>query len=146
MLRAQTRLGIPAGIEQHKQRADVMPQSDGEKGVHAFLKTGCILLPQQVVEKNTHGIHAHRLSPGQLLIDLGRIEGCFLPHLQLVDRRSGRVIAAHQPRLFGVPGICLLLAPARGLRVDRGQAQTSRDQSNQHSNAYPFQRSLRLHL
>lgn len=87
-----------------------------------FLKTHRILLPEQVVQEDAHGIHAHRFRPAEFLVDLDRIEGRRLPHLQLIDRRRGHVIAADQPWLLRVPGIRLLLRPAGGLRRGSSRA------------------------
>ncbi len=128
MLRAQVGQRIPAGIEDHKHGTDMMLRRDGQKAVDAFLKTCGILLPEQVVEKDPHRVHAHRLCPGEFGIDLGRVEGCLLPHFQLVDRRLGNVITANQPRLLRVPGVRFLLRPARGLRPCYSSAQADHDQ------------------
>jgi len=67
-----------------------------------------ILLPQQVMEKDAHGVHAHGLCPAEFALDAGGIKRLRLPHLQLVDRGGRRVVGADQPSL--------LLAPGRGLR------------------------------
>ena len=85
MLRAKMRQRVPAGIEKHKHRPNVMPRRDPQKLVDALLETGRILLPEQIVQKDAHSVHAHRFGPGQFLIDLGWIERRLLPHLQLVD-------------------------------------------------------------
>jgi hypothetical protein len=93
-----------------------MPRRNGQESVDALPEARRILLPEQVVQEDAHGIHAHRFRPAEFPVDLDRIEGRFLPHLQLVDRRLGHVIAANQPWLSRVPGIGPLLRPAGCLR------------------------------
>ena len=63
-----------------------MPRRDSQETVDALLKPGCILLPEQVVQKDAHGVHAHRFRPSKFSFDLRRIEGGVLPHLQLINR------------------------------------------------------------
>src|SRR6266550_3189972 len=134
MLRTQMWQGVPAGIEEHKHGTDMMLRRDGQETVDARLKTACILLPEQVVWKNAHGVHAHRFSPAQFFINFNRIESRLLPHLQLVDRRLGKVVTADQPRLLRVPGIGLLLRPTRGLGPQHTRAQ-ARNDHYRHDNA-----------
>ena len=81
MLRAQVRRRVPAGVEEHKHRTDVMPRGDRQEPIDALLKTSSILLPEQVVEKDAHGVHADGFGPGQFPFDLLGIEGGLLPHL-----------------------------------------------------------------
>jgi hypothetical protein len=71
------------------------------------------ILPEQIVQKNSHGVHAECFSPSQLFVDLLGVECFRLPHFQLVDRGGRKKIAAHQPRLLPVPFVSLGLAPAR---------------------------------
>src|SRR2546425_1102776 len=127
---------VPAGIKEHQHRTYVMPRSNRQEAVDAFLKTGGVLLPQQVVQKNAHGVHAHRFGPGEFLLDLFGIEGGLLPHLQLVDRGFGDVIASDKPRLLRVPGIGFLLRPTRCLRTRYSRAQTGHEQRCRHENAF----------
>jgi hypothetical protein len=115
MLRAEARMRIPAGIEEHQQRTNVMLRGDGQKLIKALPEAGGILLPKQIMQKDAHGVHAHRFRPSEFGIDLSGIEGCLLPHLELIDSRLGDVIAAHEPRLLHVPRVRLLLSPACGL-------------------------------
>ncbi|HXM94518.1 MAG TPA: hypothetical protein VOA64_09735 [Candidatus Dormibacteraeota bacterium] len=88
-----------------------MPRRDTQETVNALLKTGGILLPEQVVEKDAHGVHAQRFGPSQFVIDLGGIEGGLLPHLQLIDGGLRNVITSDQPGLLRMPGVGLLLGP-----------------------------------
>ena len=85
---------------------------DLEELVNALLEALRILLPQQIVQEDAHGVHAQRFRPAQFLVDLLRIEGLCLPHLQFVDRAGGNVVGAHQPGLLLIPGVGLLLGPA----------------------------------
>jgi hypothetical protein len=94
----------------------MVPGSDHQEPIDALLETSRILLPQQVVQEDPHGIHSHRFRPSEFLVDLRRIEGLRLPHLELVNRRLGHVVAANQPRLSGVPGVCLRFRPTACLR------------------------------
>ena len=107
---------IPARVKQNENWADVVARAYREKLVEALLESVGVLLPQQVVEENAHGIHADRLRPAELLVDLLGIEGCGLPHLQLVDRVVGNEVAAHQPRLLLIPRVGLFNRPALALR------------------------------
>src|SRR4051794_13152257 len=80
--------------------------------VDSLGEAGCVLLPQQIMQEDSHGVHAKRLGPTQLFVDLLWIERCRLPHLQFIDGSSGDVIAAHQPWLLAIPGVGLLFGPA----------------------------------
>jgi len=64
MLGAGLRQRVPAGIEKHEQRADVMARREGEELVDATAKPSGVLLLQQVVEKDAHRIHAQGFGPG----------------------------------------------------------------------------------
>jgi hypothetical protein len=68
-----------------------------------------ILLPEQVVQEDAHGVHAQTFRPAQLLVDLLWIESLRLPHFQLVDCIRRNVVAAHQPGLLRIPAIGLSL-------------------------------------
>jgi hypothetical protein len=94
VLRTQVRQWIPTRIEEHKHGTNVMPGRDGQELVNPLLESGGVLLPQQVMKKNSHGVHAHGFGPSELGIDLNRIEGHLLPHLELVDGRLWNVIAS----------------------------------------------------
>ncbi len=95
----------------------MMPRCNRQKLVDALLKSGCILFPEQIMQKDAHGIHPHAFGPSEFPVDLFRIERRRLPHLQLIDRVFGNVVAAHQPGLLRVPIVCPLLRPARSLRT-----------------------------
>ena len=136
MLGAKMRQGVPTGFEKHEHRADVMAGRDGQELVDALLEADGVLLPEKVVEKDAHGVHAEGFGPGQFLIDFFGIEGGVLPHFQLVDGRSGSVIAADQPGLLGVPGVGFLFGPARRLRVRGDRAQAGGDKRCNHENDF----------
>ncbi len=86
MLRTELRKWIPARIEQNEDGSDVVLRSNRKKYVDALLEPCLILLPKQVVEKDSHSIHAESLGPTKFLVDLLGIEYIGLPHFQLVDR------------------------------------------------------------
>jgi hypothetical protein len=102
---------IPARIKENKHGTNAMPGRDRQELVDPLLEAGRIVLPEQVMEKHTHGIHTHGFSPGGLGVNLSGIEGRLLPHLQLIEGGLGNVIAPDQPRLSRVPGIRFLLRP-----------------------------------
>ena len=112
MLQAELGIWIPARIEKHEQRLDVVTRGDREKSVDAILEAGGILLPDQIMKEHAHRVHPHVFGPAQLLVDLSWIEGRRLPHLQLVDCVRRNVVAADQPRLLLVPRPGFLLRPA----------------------------------
>src|SRR5262249_735974 len=115
VLLAQARSRVPAGVEEHQQRPDMVLGSDGQKLIEALLESGCVLLPKQIVQEHAHGVHAQGFSPAEFLIDLRRIEAVGLPHLELIDGRFRNVVTAHEPGLLRVPVIGLLFGPAGGL-------------------------------
>src|SRR5215469_7058039 len=102
MLRTQPRVWVPAGVEENKDGADVMLRGDGQKLVDATPETLLILLPRQVVEEHAHGVHANAFSPAEFAVDLVRIEGVRLPHLELVNCIGWYEIRAHRPGLLGI--------------------------------------------
>ena len=57
------------------------------------------------------------VGPAEFAVDRLGVERVGLPHLELVDRRAGQKIAAHEPRLLGVPIVGLLRGPAFRLRT-----------------------------
>ena len=83
-----------------------------QKGVDALLITLGILLPDQVVEEDAHGVHADVLSPAELAIDLRRVEAIALPHFNLIDCVLGDVVAADEPGLGAVPLVDHLFVPS----------------------------------
>ena len=76
-----------------------------------------VLLPNQVVQKHAHGVHAEALSPSQFSIDALGIEAVFLPHFELINRGGWDVVTADEPGLPLIPGIRLSFCPARLCRA-----------------------------
>ena len=109
---------------------------DREKLVDPLLEAFRVLLPQQIVQEDAHGVHAQAFGPAEFLVDLLRIEGVRLPHLQLVDGAGRNVVRAHQPRLLLIPGVGLFFGPAlRGLCQQQSR-KTNRRQYQPHRNAF----------
>jgi hypothetical protein len=111
-------------------------RGDIQKGGDALPKAARILLPEQVVQKNPHRVHAQLLRPSELDIDALRIERVGLPHLELVDRARRNVVAAQGPGLSRIPRIGLLRSPAlarggKGRRCE--EHQTNADQSGRNA-------------
>src|SRR5437763_7828432 len=88
-----------------------MTGCDIEELLYALLESFRILLPQQVVEKYAHGVHAELLRPTQLQVDAPRIKSVRLPHLELIDGVVWDVVAAQRPGLLRVPGVRLFRRP-----------------------------------
>ena len=126
VLFSKTRVGIPAGIEQNEQRLDVMFGRDLEEAIDAALEAGRVLLPEQVMQEDAHGVHSNGLGPAEFLVDAGGIEGIGLPHLEFVDCGGGEVVGADEPGLAGVPAFGLCFGPALGL-CGGGQRQRERE-------------------
>src|ERR1700728_927326 len=135
MLRAEFWTGIPAGIEEDKDRADVVFRAEAEEDVDALAEAVRILLPEQVVKKDTHGVHADVFGPAELEVDALRVKGIGLPHFELIDGVVRQVVAADRPRLLGIPGIGLFFAPAcGGIRVggeSHGQEEKGGERSEE---------------
>src|SRR5262249_18439773 len=127
---------IPAGVEEHKHGTNMVPRGDRQKLVNPLLETFCILLPEKVVQKDAHGVHAQAFGPSQFSLDLGRIEGCLLPHLQLVDRGLWNVVASDEPGLSRVPIIRLLLWPSHSLCRNEGCIQADGAQDYSYENKF----------
>src|SRR3954447_23071973 len=96
-LLAKLGIGIPYGIKQDEDWLDAMFLADVQERVDALLKAFGILLPQQIVKKNAHGIEADGFGPAEFGIDAFGIEAIGLPHFQLIDRGRGDVVAADEP-------------------------------------------------
>ena len=79
-----------------------------EKCVDPFFESVWILLPQEIVKKDPHGVPPQSLRPAEFLVDLRRVEAVCLPHFQLVDRVFRNVVRPDKPALLVVPGICFL--------------------------------------
>ena len=118
MLFAKLRVGVPAGIEQNEKRLNVVLFRNLEEGVDTLLEASGILLPRQVVQKNTHGVEPNRFRPTEFLIDTRAIKRVRLPHLQLIDFRRWRVVASNEPRVFRIPLVGGFFRPA--FRMRRG--------------------------
>ena len=43
--------------------------ADGEKGVDALLEAVGVLLPEEVVEEDAHGVHADGFGPAEFAVD-----------------------------------------------------------------------------
>ena len=97
--------------------------ADCEEGVDALAEAGGVLLPEEIVEEDAHGVHADGFGPAEFGIDALWIEGVRLPHLELVDGVGGDVVAADEPGLLGVPGIGLVFSPAFGRTGSGGERE-----------------------
>src|ERR1043166_937278 len=106
---SELRIRIPHGVEEHEHRSDLVFRGDGEKLIQATLEAFRVLLPEQVVKKDAHRVHAETFRPTELEIDSLRIERVRLPHLELIDRARRIVIPPDEPWLFGVPVARLLI-------------------------------------
>jgi hypothetical protein len=119
MLRAELWIRVTAGIEEYEDGPDVMLGGNGQKLIDAVLKACGILLPNEVVQEDAHGVHAQALCPPELAIDLRRIEGRCLPHFKFVDGVGVKEVCAHKPRLLLVPLIGPVLGPTLRLALQR---------------------------
>jgi hypothetical protein len=113
MLRAELRVGIPAGIEEHEDGLDVCLEAIVEEGVEALLEAFGILLPELVLQEDAHGVHADALRHAEFFVVELRIPGGGLKHFELIDGVGGNVVCADEPGLLRVPGVGLLGGPAR---------------------------------
>ena len=141
MLNSEFRVWIPARIKQHEERPDVMSEANLQKLIDAFFEAIRILLPYQVVQEYAHRIHPEALRPTQFPVDLRRVEALRLPHLEFVDGICRNVVAANQPGLLLIPGLCLLLGPTRTLRK-QVKRELSNDKDNQHPDCSVFFRGI----
>src|SRR5579884_854583 len=121
MLGAQLRVWIPTRVEQHKDGTNLMLRANSEELVDSSLESSGILLPKEIVKEDAHGVHADSFRPAKFTIDLRRIKSIGLPHLKLVDRRSRKKIASHQPWLVGIPIIGLRFSPAWSGTLSRAE-------------------------
>src|SRR6185369_8383436 len=110
-LRPQLGHRIPARIEKYQNRPDVMLVGDAQEYIDTLKESLLILLPEKVMQEDTHRVHAKALCPAQLAIDLLWVERFRLPHLQLVTGTCGDVVAPDQPRLLCVPTVCVISGP-----------------------------------
>ena len=131
VLRTEVRSGLPAGVEQDEDGADVMPTGDGEKGVEALLEAGRILAPELVLEEDAGGVHADGLGEAKLFVVQGGVEGGGLEHLELVDGVRRDVVGADEPGLPGVPLVGAFGGPAIGSSLFRGVRGKRNEQGKQ---------------
>ena len=68
---------------------------DLQKYRDALLESLRVLLPQQVMQKNSHGVQSQRFGPAEFLVNFFGVEAVGLPHLQFIYRGSRDEIAAH---------------------------------------------------
>src|SRR6185312_15797660 len=108
---SEFRIWVPHRIQKYKSDADVMFIRNFKKLIHSVQQIGAVSLPQQIVQKDTHGIHSQGLRPSQFTVNLRQIESVRLPHFQFVDCAAWDEIAADKPRLTGIPVIGLLRSP-----------------------------------
>src|SRR5207248_11468536 len=106
------RQGIPAGIKKNKQRANVVLRGNSQELVNALLETVGVLLPEQIVQKNAHCVHAQRFGPTQFLVDFVRIKRSILPHFQFIYGGAWDVIAPYIPLLLRISTVSIFLGPA----------------------------------
>ena len=85
--------------------------TDGQKRVDAALESRSILLPEQIMQEHSHGVHAERLRPAKLLVNFFGIECGGMPHFELIDCVGRQVIASHEPRFARVPLVCAFFGP-----------------------------------
>ncbi len=128
VLLAEMRIRIPARIEEHEQRLDLVLRGDVEELIDSPLITLGVLLPRQIMQEHPHRRHAEPFGPAELLVDRFRIERLGLPHLELVDRGCRNVVAADQPWLLRVPLVGLRLGPAARWRLRQGERADTADQ------------------
>ncbi len=113
MLRTEARVGLPAGIEEDKNRTDVVLCRDRKKLVETPARGPWIVQPPLVLQKDAYGVHPDGLGHAQLFVIQRRIECGVLKHLQFVDGIGRHVVGPDQPRLLLVPGVRSGRIPAR---------------------------------
>src|ERR1700719_853567 len=96
-LRAKMRHRIPYRVEEHEHRSNVVSVGNREELVHATQEADRILLPEEIVQEDAHCVEADRLCPSELTVDGTWVDGRDLPHLQLVDGRTGNEVATDKP-------------------------------------------------
>ena len=143
VLRSKLRIGVPARVEQDKDRTDMMARRDGQERIDPLCKSLRVLLPKQVVKEDAHGVHADAFGPPEFAVNCGRIKRVGLPHLQFVDGGGRQKVRAHRPRLPCIPRIGLRLAPALA-RSGNLLAVESRGQRNKQHNSGNAAEELQL--
>ncbi len=127
-LLAEMRVRVPDAVEQHEQDTDVMAIGDLEKLIHPSKKAVAILLPQEVVDKDSDTVEAQRLGEAQLAVDGRGVEAIRLPHLELVYRGCGNEVGSDEPALLLVPRVRLARRPSlSGAERNGGEKNESRD-------------------
>ena len=100
-------LGFAAGevavVQQDRHDRDAVFGRDVQEPGEPFPQPLGIRFPHDVVQKHPHRVEAQAAGPAQFAVDGRRIERLAAPHLDVVHRRAGQEIAAHQPRLGPVP-------------------------------------------
>src|SRR5713226_1372499 len=96
--------------------------------IHPPKKPGGVLLPQEVVQKHPHGVHAQVLRPTQFAVDRRQIKCVRLPHLQLIDGRAWNEIASDQEWLTRVPFVSLLRRPCGRVGGHHGRRNSEEKQ------------------
>src|SRR5262249_59410799 len=99
-LRSELGIRIPAGIEQDKNRTDMVLRGDGQELIDTLCEARGVLLPEEVVQKNPHGLHAHTFRPSQFLVDLIGIKSFGLPHLEFINCSGGQVVFLLSPHVL----------------------------------------------
>src|SRR5580698_4263543 len=107
---------IPDRIKENEERTDMVLVADFEELIHAMQEARRVLCPEQVVQKDTHGIHAQALRPAEFSVDRRQIEGVDLPHFQFVNGRARKEVAANEPGLMRIPFVGMSFGPTAGNR------------------------------
>ncbi len=61
-------IGLPAGVEEDQQRLDVMLRGDAKEVVEPFGEALGVLLPELILQKDAHGVHADGFGKTQFLV------------------------------------------------------------------------------
>ncbi len=63
MLWPEVRIRVPAGIKQNEDRSDVVLRRNTQERINFLGKARRILLPQKVVQEDSHGVHSQAFGP-----------------------------------------------------------------------------------
>jgi hypothetical protein len=86
-LAANSRPWVPDAIKEHWHNGDSMGSGNFEHLLYTVQERLAIGLPKQVVQKDSHAVHAELLGrPAQLTINRWQIKRVGLPHLELISR------------------------------------------------------------
>jgi len=138
VLGTEMRIGLPAGVEEHKDGTDMMASGDREEGIEAADEAFGVLLPELVLQKDPHGVHADGFGQTKLTVVERGIKGCRLKHLELINCVGRDVVCADDPWLAGVPCVGSIFGPTSrsgGLsgKSRRNQGyESKRDRINAH--------------